>query len=130
MQTLTEAAPSMRGAEPATVCIAASAPTDPEPAAFFAWLAGAGGGHCRLVKDLGDGRYAAAKPLLFHWTLVIGQIGDRFCYDDRYCYATADQAIRALTEWDGNGEPTDWHRHPHTGRRRPDGDAAREYIAW
>jgi hypothetical protein len=36
--------------------------------------------------------------------------------------------VRALREWDGNGEPDGWMRHPDSGRRRPDGDAAREYV--
>jgi hypothetical protein len=34
-------------------------------------------------------------------------------------------------EWtaDGaEGEPAGWHRNPPTGRRRPEGDAAREYV--
>jgi hypothetical protein len=48
-------------------------------------------------------------------------------YEDRWCYApgTAD---RALAAWNGAGEPEGWHRHPTTGRRRPNGDASLEYI--
>jgi hypothetical protein len=39
-------------------------------------------------------------------------------------------AVLAAHEWDGTGEPVGWMRHPQTGRRRPDGDPAREYIQW
>jgi len=31
-------------------------------------------------------------------------------------------------QWDGEGEPDGWHRHPHSGRRRSNGDAALEVI--
>jgi hypothetical protein len=33
-----------------------------------------------------------------------------------------------MVAWDGAGEPAGWMRHPATGRRRPDGDAGREYV--
>lgn len=49
-------------------------------------------------------------------------------YEDRWCYVH-DRAVEALQAWNGEGEPEGWHRHPRTGRRRPDGDAKREYIA-
>jgi hypothetical protein len=52
-------------------------------------------------------------------------------YSDRWCYPTIEQARSALEAWSGehDTEPQGWHRHPTSGRRRPDGDAAREYIA-
>lgn len=37
-------------------------------------------------------------------------------------------AVAALIEWDGTGEPEGWIRHPMTGRRRPGGDASKEYV--
>jgi hypothetical protein len=37
-------------------------------------------------------------------------------------------AVAALIAWDGKGEPEGWFRHPMSGRRRPDGDASREYT--
>lgn len=52
-------------------------------------------------------------------------------YGDRWCYETHEKAIRALAEWasrDGAGEPNGWHRHPTTGRRRPNGDPNLEFI--
>lgn len=53
-------------------------------------------------------------------------------HGDRWCYDTIEQARAALEAWNGehDTEPQGWHRHPTTGRRRPDGDAAREYIAF
>lgn len=33
-----------------------------------------------------------------------------------------------MNKWDGGGEPTGWMRNPKTGRRRPDGDAAQEWV--
>lgn len=82
---------------------------------------------------MGDGRYCAIKRLLFHWTMIIGQIGDLDGYDDRYCYADRGLAQMALAEWQGRAwadEPIAWHRHPPSGRRRLMGDPARETIAW
>jgi hypothetical protein len=52
-------------------------------------------------------------------------------YGDRWCYETRGKAIHGLGEWmqrDGEGEPEGWHRHVDSGRRRPDGDASKEYI--
>lgn len=96
---------------------------------FKKWLLSPIGGCVFMAKDIGDGLYAGVKPLLFHWTLIIGQIGDRVGIEDNYCYPTHALALAALEAWDGTGEPTDWHRHPRTGRRRPGGDPAKEYKA-
>lgn len=52
-------------------------------------------------------------------------------YGDRWCFDGLWLAMEAMAEWigrDGEGEPTGWHRHPDTGRRRPLGDASKEYI--
>lgn len=37
-------------------------------------------------------------------------------------------AVAALIAWNGEGEPSGWMRHPETGRRRPGGDPAGEYV--
>jgi len=79
------------------------------------------------VRQLPDGRILGVHRLLYHWTLHIdiSPIG----YEDRYCYQTREQAVAAMTAWNGVGDPGGgWHRHPATGRRRPDGDPAKEYI--
>lgn len=84
------------------------------------------------IRDLGDGRAAYLAPLLFHWTIKLVTIGDMFGYDDRWCYQTEILGRRALATWDfpREKEPTGWHRHPSTGRRRTDGNPAAEYVAW
>lgn len=50
--------------------------------------------------------------------------------DDVWCYHRAEDALAAAEAWNGEGDPPDgWHRHPMSGRRRPNGDPAREYVA-
>ena len=39
-----------------------------------------------------------------------------------------EDAVAALKEWDGVGEPKGWMRHPASGRRRPGGDPEQEYV--
>lgn len=88
-------------------------------------------GYVDLVP-MGDGRWVGLLRLMYHWTMHIGQMGDRDTYDDRFCYATYEKAKEGLTEWaarDFMDEPEGWHRHPKTARRRVDGDPTTEYIA-
>lgn len=60
--------------------------------------------------------------------LCIGMV-DSSTYDDAWCYANPRAAIKAAITWDGEGDPpVGWHRHISSGRRRPDGDPAREYV--
>lgn len=68
------------------------------------------------IVVLPDGRVCGVHRLLYHWTLHVDVHEDG--YQDRYCYASEDSAISALLTWNGVGEPTGWHRHPKTGRRR------------
>jgi len=37
-------------------------------------------------------------------------------------------AVAALEVWDGTGDCPGFDRHPATARRRPGGDASKEYI--
>lgn len=39
-------------------------------------------------------------------------------------------AVSALATFEIGVEPTGWYRSPTTGRRRPGGDPAQEYIHW
>lgn len=73
----------------------------------------------RFIRDLGDGRYACLKQFLFTTAIITGRWGDQGMYEDRWCYHDAVLALAALERWDGQGEPTGWHRHPATGRRDP-----------
>lgn len=100
-----------------------------EELAYMTWLKESGG--YVLPHPMGDGRWCAIMPLMFHWTLHIGQIGDRTGYDDRYCLRDRETAEKSLLEWAERGfagEPEYWHRHPLTGRRREDGDPSKETI--
>lgn len=83
------------------------------------------------VKTFEDGRIVRAVQMMFTGRLTVARDAesDKFGYDDMWCYNTLGEAIAAGHNWDGTGEPVGWHRHPPTGRRRPNGDAAKEYIA-
>lgn len=79
-------------------------------------------------KVLPRGRIAVVcRFLTTDAILLMTADGAELGYEDRWCYVH-DRAFRALQAWNGEGEPQGWHRHPRTGRRRPDGDAKREYI--
>lgn len=83
------------------------------------------------IRDLRDGSYVMIRPLLFHWMLIRGDFEDLIGYWDRWCYADEAGARAALDAFPERPEPTyepaGWHRHPPSGRRRPDGDPSREY---
>ncbi len=80
-------------------------------------------------KLVGDGRVAFLYRMMYTWALVVGDINAGGAYDDRWCYHDRDVALAALADWDGTGEPDGWHRHPTSGRRRPDGARDAEYVA-
>lgn len=75
-------------------------------------------------KDLGDGRMAWVFPMMFTARLGVGMTMAA-TLDDAWCYPSAERALQALDEWDGQGEPIGWHRHPATDRRR-DPDTGQE----
>ena len=83
------------------------------------------------IHNLGDDTCAIVKGLLFHFTIQRAVIGDEEGYFDRWCYENQQMADQAIIEWRARnyeGEPTGWHRHPMTGRRRKNGDPATEYV--
>lgn len=77
-----------------------------------------------------NGRDACIQKLAFTYA-ILADITE-WGYGDRWCFSSVWLAMEALAEWtlrDGEGEPNlHWHRHPDSGRRRPDGDASKEYI--
>jgi hypothetical protein len=83
------------------------------------------------IRDLGDGAYVIIRSLLFHWMMVRGDFENLIGYWDRWCYADETGASAALDDFPDKPtsgyQPVGWHRHPSTGRRRPDGDPSREY---
>ncbi|UTC28774.1 hypothetical protein MARCHEWKA_02620 [Brevundimonas phage vB_BpoS-Marchewka] len=100
---------------------------DAAEAEFLSWLESEGYAAALIMPDA---MWCGVKPLLFHWTLHIGEVGDRTGYLDRYCYADFRRALLALIEWserDFQGEPSGWRKHPASERRRNnDGDPASE----
>lgn len=95
---------------------------------FLTWLTTEGG--YEEVCVLPGRRYAVLFRFMFTWAILEGDIGDRLGYRDRWCYSSRDKALAALKDWDGHGEPTGWHRHPPSGRRRPEGVEDEEYQRW
>lgn len=79
---------------------------------------------------IGDGRELTVCPMTFGKArLCIGPV-DSPGYDDGWCYEDVPKAVLAAMVWDGDGDdpPFGWHRHIKTGRRRPNGDPALEYV--
>lgn len=73
--------------------------------------------HYAAFRQLPDGRWCGVARLLYHWTLHVDI--DWTGYADRYCFRHLPDALQALRDWDGTGDPGDkWHRHPASGRRR------------
>ncbi|UTU07938.1 hypothetical protein CcrC1_gp252c [Caulobacter phage C1] len=84
-----------------------------------------------LFEDMGNGMWVGIKRLMFHWTMHVGALDDYLEYDDRWCYETEASARAGLSAWKAQnyaGEPSGWHRHPKTSRRREGGDPSKEEI--
>ncbi len=79
-------------------------------------------------KVLNDARVACVAKFIFTHAIVVVRPENHDYIDDRWCYKTKDEAVKALEEWNGTGEPCGWVRHPFSGRRRDDGDPLKEYI--
>lgn len=80
-----------------------------------------------LVRQLDDGREIVVLP----WSTGGAQlsIGRRTGFwDNTWNYQTVPPALVAAEAWDGEGEPEGWFRHPASGRRRPGGDPAAEFV--
>ncbi|MEW1959789.1 hypothetical protein [Kineococcus sp. NPDC059986] len=82
----------------------------------------------KVVDDL----HVMVHPLIFTAAIIVrhGVWAGGFAdfYTDRWCYHDVYAAVRAAEAWDPaqEDEPTGWHRHPLSGRRRPDGDPSKE----
>lgn len=86
-----------------------------------------------LIRRLDDARYVGVVRFAYTWGLIWGWLDDPYGYEDRWCYERLDVAVTAGHAWNGDtvnqaNEPQGWHRHPHTGRRRKNGDPTTEYI--
>ena len=102
-----------------------------EEAEYLEWLEAEGYAAALIMPD---GLWCGVKPLLFHWTMHIGAVGDKSGYQDRYCYSDFRRALLSLIEWserDFADEPTGWRKHPESDRcRNEDGDPASETVGW
>lgn len=76
-----------------------------------------------------DGTIWAVSPMSFGNGRLVIDI-DSCGYADFYCYDGLAAAVESMWSFnpDLHDEPTGWKRHGKTGRRRPDGDPAGEYI--
>ncbi len=82
------------------------------------------------MHDMGDGHCLIVARLLFHWTVRRSEIGNFDSYIERWCYAAPLLAEASIIEWRSRGfegEPLGWHKHPDTGRVRPNGDPSKEH---
>lgn len=84
------------------------------------------------IVPIDDQYYACLCDFMYTCAILKGRWGDPYGYEDRWCYDSRESAQGALVNWflndDRDPEPTGWHRHPSSGRRRPDGDASKEYV--
>jgi hypothetical protein len=85
------------------------------------------------ISATGDGNWVAIREMLFSTADIIrGEIGDMIGHSEEWRYADTWGAVVALTLWKEIGfesEPEAWIRHVPSGRRRPNGDISREYVA-
>lgn len=81
-------------------------------------------------KALPDDREVVVYPMTYGKArLSVGDQGPSGCMDNGYCYTDPMEAIEAAKVWDGDGDPLDgWFRNPYDGRRRENGDPAREIV--
>lgn len=86
------------------------------------------------VKET-DTHFIDVIPMIYNWRIVTTPKTNEKGYDRGWCYSgrNAQPALLAAMAWDPDAEeePQGWVKQaaPATGRRRPDGDASREYVA-
>lgn len=66
----------------------------------------------------GDAGVCCVAKFMYTHAILAGL--NAWGYEDRWCYGSYDKAKGALDAWDGadKTEPTGWHRHVDSGRRR------------
>lgn len=83
------------------------------------------------TRTLPDGRIFDVTRLLWGMArlgVILPEDRNLGIYSDVWDYQTVLAALTAMEQYDGANEPAGWHRHPASGRRRPNGDSAREHI--
>jgi hypothetical protein len=91
---------------------------------FSIWLTQPEQGY-KFPLRVDNERYAALYQRLYGWSICVGDIGDRYGFNEEYSYSSTD-AVLALIEWaarDFDGQPIGWVRHTQqdgpTERRAP-----------
>jgi hypothetical protein len=104
--------------------------TSPESLAFGDYMRANG---YWFIVPIDDENYACLCQFAYTCAILKGRWGDRTGYDDRWCFHDAQAATEALVNWFivdiRDPEPSGWHRHTPSHRRRPDGDPTKEYVA-
>lgn len=82
------------------------------------------------TRVLEDGRVIDLWQQLFNLKITISRDIDDDGWSDAWEYEELGAAIVAFTTWDPTTapEPTGWYRNVASGRRRPGGDPAKEYV--
>jgi hypothetical protein len=88
------------------------------------WAVSQGYAYARVLLD---GRLVCVEALFAHQVLL-ALTTPVLHVQDGWIYASLEAALAAAQAWDGRAEPPGWHRHPRSGRCRPGGDPAREYV--
>lgn len=73
-------------------------------------------------KTLADGRIVELFRMLFNYRICIStpEVYGVFV-EDAWCFKDLKAALAAFADWNGEGEPLGWNKHPKTGRWREDG---------
>ena len=82
------------------------------------------------AKDVEGDRVACLEVMLTGNAAIICGTAEtmRHAYQEKWTFATMDQAIDAFHVWTGKGEPQGWIRHIPSNRRRERGDPKLETI--
>jgi hypothetical protein len=81
------------------------------------------------ARALPDGRVLHLLPWRVGGVQLSVGWGDGY-YTDTWIYGggQANAGWAAARSWNGEGEPEGWYRHAQSGRRRPEGDPAKEFV--
>ena len=87
-------------------------------------------------RTVNDHEITVYQMALGNARLTISEPESGGCYYNAWCYQSdkngsgLSKALIGGTEWNGEGEdpPGGWVRNPLSGRRRPGGDASKEYV--
>jgi hypothetical protein len=82
-------------------------------------------------RPLPDGYEITVHPMTFGKARLCYGPQESITHENGFCYADRALALEAAAVWDGHGDPLNgWHRNPFTGRRRENGDPAKEERYW